>query len=59
MGNLSQVEVLDAPEGIDKKIVYLARVSSENPDNPNYKGLLSYLIREGHWSPFDMVSVIF
>ena len=59
MGKLSQVEVLDAPEGIDQKIVYLARVSSENPDNPNYKGLLSYLIREGHWSPFDMVSVIF
>lgn len=47
----------DAPQNIDQKIVYLARVSSENQDNPNYVGLINYLIREGHWSPFDCVNI--
>lgn len=40
-------------------IAYAARVS--NPANQNNlktaKKLLSYLIRENHWSPFEMVSV--
>ena len=40
-------------------IAYCARVS--NPDNQNNKAttekLLKYLIREKHWSPFEMVSV--
>lgn len=53
------VKLFDAPENIDQKIVYLARVSSENQDNPKYEGLISYLIREGHWSPLDMVNLTF
>jgi len=40
-------------------IAYAARVS--NPSNQNNtktaKKLLGYLIREGHWSPFEMVSI--
>jgi len=40
-------------------IAYTARVS--NPNNQNNaktaSKLLGYLIREGHWSPFEMVSV--
>jgi len=40
-------------------IAYAARVS--NPNNQNNtktaKKLLGYLIKEGHWSPFEMVSV--
>ena len=59
MEKLRQVEILEAPESIDQKIVYLARVSSENQDNPKYEGLISYLIREGHWSPLDMVNLTF
>ncbi len=51
------VKLFDAPENIDQKIVYLARVSSENQENPEYKGLIKYLIREGHWSPFDCVNI--
>lgn len=51
------VKLFDAPEDIDQKVVYLARVSSENQDNPNYEGLISFLIREGHWSPLDMVNL--
>lgn len=52
------VKLYDAPSEIDYKIANLARVSSENPDNPNYKGLIKFLIREGHWSPLDMVNVV-
>lgn len=51
------VKLFDAPKDIDKKIVYLARVSSEDQANPNYQGLIKFLIREGHWSPFDMVNL--
>ena len=40
-------------------IAYAARVS--NPNNQNNtktaKKLLGYLIKEGHWSPFEMVSI--
>lgn len=51
--------LFDAPKDIDQKIVYLARVSSDNQDNPNYQGLIKFLIREGHWSPFDMCNLSF
>ena len=50
--------LFDAPEMIDQKIVRLARVSSENLNNPSYKGLLKYLLKEGHYSPFDMVNIV-
>lgn len=52
------VKLYDAPSEIDYKIANLARVSSENPNNPNYVGLIKFLIREGHWSPLDMCNVI-
>ena len=55
---LSLVKLFDAPENIDQKVVYLARVSSENQDNPNYEGLMKYLIREKHWSPLDMQNIV-
>lgn len=52
------VKLFDAPKDIDAKIAYLARVSSENQENPNYDKLIKYLIKEGHWSPFDCVNII-
>ena len=43
----------------DEFIAYCARVS--NPENQNNNktaaGLLKYLIKHGHWSPFEMVSL--
>jgi thymidylate synthase (FAD) len=43
----------------EELITYCARVS--NPSNQNNsktaKGLVKYLVREGHWSPFEMVSL--
>lgn len=36
----------------------IARVSNpKNEDNPNFKGLLKYLIKHRHWSPFEMASM--
>ena len=39
--------------GDEAHILYIARVSS-NQENAD-PGLLGYLIRNGHWSPFEMV----
>lgn len=38
-------------------MIHLARVSSSNPDNPEYAALLTYCIKHGHWSVFEMVDV--
>ena len=42
----------------EKLIGKIARVSNpSNEDNPNVVGLLKYLIRHKHWSPFEMASM--
>ena len=50
---------LEVGDSIQDIVAYCARVS--NPDNQNNsetsEKLLKYLIREKHWSPFEMVSV--
>ena len=52
-------ENLEVGDSIQDIVAYCARVS--NPDNQNNsetsEKLLKYLIREKHWSPFEMVSV--
>lgn len=56
----NKVKIFDYPENVDQKIVYLARVSNpSNQDNPNYEGLINFLIREKHWSCFDMCNLTF
>ena len=36
----------------------IARVSNpKNEDNPNVEGLIRYLIKHKHWSPFEMASM--
>ena len=45
------------PKG-EELIAYMARVSNpDNQDNPDYTGLIRYLIKHKHWSPFEMVSM--
>jgi len=45
-------------EDAEKLIGKIARVSNPaNEDNPNVVGLLKYLIRHKHWSPFQMASM--
>jgi thymidylate synthase (FAD) len=44
---------------IEKQLVYIARVSSPKSQEAggNEDKLLSYMIRHGHWSPFEMGSL--
>jgi thymidylate synthase (FAD) len=52
------VKLIHATDKGDDRIAYIARVSSGNQDNPETAPrLISYLIKHGHWSPFEMVSV--
>lgn len=54
------VKLIHATDDGDNRIAYIARVSSGNQDNPETAPrLISYLIKHGHWSPFEMVSVAF
>jgi len=44
----------------EKHIAYCARVSNPaNQENPDYRGLLSYCKKHGHWSVFEMASACF
>lgn len=57
MNNVNLIWI--TPEA-DKFIAKMARVSNPaNQDNPNIKGLLDYMMREGHVSPFEMVNACF
>lgn len=39
-------------------LAYIARASNpENQNNPKYKGLMSYMADNKHWSPFEMVNM--
>jgi thymidylate synthase (FAD) len=39
-------------------MIHLARISSNDENNPSYEGLLNYCMKEGHWSVFEMVDVV-
>lgn len=51
------VKLIHRTEDAEKLVALCARVSSSNPDNPEYEGLLKYLIKNRHWSPFEMASM--
>lgn len=42
----------------EESIVYQARVSSPNQRTEDADKLLHYLVKHGHWSPFDMVDMV-
>jgi thymidylate synthase (FAD) len=45
--------------GPEALVAYCARVSNpSNQDNPDYKKLLEYCIRNKHWSVFEMVNAV-
>jgi thymidylate synthase (FAD) len=55
---MKQVKLMWATNDIDDQIAYIARVSNpKNQDNPNITGLLQYMIKHGHVSPFEMANV--
>jgi len=51
------VKLIHCTPGAEQLIAYCARVSSNNPDNPEYEKLLRYLIKHKHWSPFEMANM--
>ena len=51
MGEYSVIKVIH--HGDESHLLYIARVSS-NQDNAD-PGLINYLMRNGHWSPFEML----
>ena len=52
------VKLISATPDAENHVAYCARVSSPHQDNPNIAGLLKYMIREGHWSPFEMANMV-
>lgn len=52
------VKLVWATPDADKQIAYIARVSAPaNQDSESIEGLLRYMMREKHMSPFEMVNV--
>lgn len=55
---MSNVKMVWATPEIDETLAFIARVSNpDNQDNPNIKGLLTYMMTHGHVSPFEMANV--
>lgn len=52
------VKLISVTPNAENTIAYCARVSSPHQDNPQISGLLKYMIREGHWSPFEMANMV-
>ncbi len=48
-----KVRLITSTPGIEEHMAYVARVSSPNQDNPEFKKLLKYCLRKGHWSVFE------
>lgn len=43
----------------EQTCIYCARVSNpNNQDNPEYSKLVKYLIKQKHWSPFEMANMV-
>lgn len=57
--SLSTPSAITGTHGADEFVAYCARVSNPgNQNNPKTAaGLLKYLIKNDHWSPFEMVSI--
>lgn len=52
-----QAEVKDLLNNKEGLMAYVARVSSSDPLNTKYAGLLKYCIIHKHWSVFEMIDV--
>jgi thymidylate synthase (FAD) len=50
---MSEVKLISVTPDAEKNLVYMARVSSNDPENKSTK-LINYLLMHKHWSPFEM-----
>ncbi len=56
---MTAVSLISATPKGEEIIAYCARVSNpDNQDNPDSERLISYLIKHGHWSPFEMAHLV-
>jgi thymidylate synthase (FAD) len=53
----SKARLVNATPNLDQTCAYVARVSSKNQENPSVEKLLSYCIKEKHWSVFEQGSM--
>lgn len=53
-----KVSLQSITQDAETSIAYMARVSSSQQNNPNIAGLLSYCIKNGHWSIFEMGNMV-
>jgi thymidylate synthase (FAD) len=53
-----RTKLISVTPDAEETIAYCARVSSPHQDNPSIAGLLKYMIRESHWSPFEMANMV-
>lgn len=55
---MNKATLVWATPEIDKHLAYIARVSNPaNQNNPDVEKLFSYMMKEGHTSPFEMANV--
>lgn len=55
---MSKVKLIWNTPNLEANIAYIARVSNpDNQDNPEFEKLLQYMIRNQHWSPFEMANI--
>ena len=55
---MSNVKLISVTPNAEENIVYIARVSSKRKDKKSKpEGLINYLIKNSHWSPFEHASM--
>jgi thymidylate synthase (FAD) len=55
---MAQVKLVHTTPDAESLIAMMARVSNpKNKNNPEYSKLIGYLIKQKHWSPFEMATM--
>ena len=55
----SSCKLVSVTPDAEKTLIYCARVSNPaGQSNENYVGLIRYLIKHEHWSPFEMANMV-
>ena len=55
---MHKVALVHITPNAEQLVAKMARVSNPaNQDNPDSTGLIKYLIKHKHWSPFEMVNM--
>ena len=56
---MTNIKLISVTPNAEETVGYCARVSNPaNQSNPDVSGLLSFCIRHGHWSIFEMANMV-